>query len=122
VNGLQHSLPVFHDEAVNRRGLSYPELVELVSTNPARTFGLPRKGRIEPGADADLVVFDPDETYTISADRNHSNADYSIYDGRAVTGRVEKTFVRGTLVADGGEIVAQPGHGQFRQRTVPRWD
>ncbi|WP_299263397.1 dihydroorotase [Halorientalis sp.] len=121
VNGLQHSLSVFHDEAVNRRGLSYPKLVELVCTNPARTFGLPRKGRIEPGADADLVVFDPGETDTISADRNHSNADYSIYDGREVTGRVKKTFVRGTLVADDGEIVAQPGHGQFRHRVVPSW-
>ena len=122
VNGLQHSLPVFHDEAVNRRGLSYPRLVELMCTNPARTFGLPAKGRIEPGADADIVLFDPDETYTISADRNHSNADYSIYDGREVTGRVEKTFVRGTLVADGEAIVTEPGHGRFLERAVPDWE
>ncbi|SDF34734.1 dihydroorotase [Halorientalis regularis] len=122
VNGLQRSLPVFHDEAVTRRDFSYPELVELMCTNPARTFGLPKKGRIEPGADADLVVFDPDETYTISAERNHSNADYSIYDGRAVTGRVQQTFVRGTLVADDGEIVAEPGHGEFRRRVLPGWD
>jgi dihydropyrimidinase len=122
VNGLQRSLPVFHDEAVTRRGFSYPKLVELMCTNPARTFGLPKKGRIEPGADADLVVFDPDETYTIAAERNHSNADYSIYDGREVTGRVQQTFVRGTLVADDGEIVAKPGHGQFRRRVLPNWD
>ena len=121
VNSLQTSLPVFHDEAVNQRGVSYPSLVDWLCTTPARTFGLPSKGRIEPGADADLVVFDPDETYTINAAQNHSNADYSIYDGREVTGQVKKTFVRGTLVADGGEIVAEPGHGRFLSRAVPDW-
>jgi len=122
VNSLQTSLPVFHDEAINRRDFSYPSLVDLLCTTPARTFGLPSKGRIEPGADADLVVFDPDETYTINAARNHSDADYSIYDGREVTGRVKKTFVRGTLVADNGEIVAEPGYGRFLSRVVPNWD
>ena len=122
VNSLQTSLPVFHDEAINRRNLSYPSLVRLMCTAPARTFGLPSKGRIEPGADADLVVFDPDETYTIDATRNHSNADYSIYDGREVTGRVKKTFVRGTLVADSGEVIAEPGYGRFLDRVVPDWD
>jgi dihydropyrimidinase len=121
INSLQTSLPVFHDVAVNERGLSYPTLVRLMCRNPARTFGLPRKGRIEPGADADLVVFDPDETYTITADRNHSNADYSVYEGRTVTGRVKRTFVRGTLVADDGDIVADPGHGEFLVRDVPDW-
>jgi len=121
INSLQTSLPVFHDVAVNERGFSYPALVRLVCRNPARTFGLPRKGRIEPGADADLVVFDPDETYTITAERNHSNADYSVYEGRTVTGRVKRTFVRGTLVADEGDIVAEPGYGEFLARDVPDW-
>jgi len=122
VNSLQTSLPVFHDEAVIRRGLPYPSLVRLVCDAPARTFGLSRKGRIEPGADADVVVFDPEATHTITAAGNHSNADYSIYEGREVTGRVEKTFVRGTLVADGGEIVASPGHGRFLDRECPDWE
>jgi len=121
INSLQTSLPVFHDVAVNERGLSYPKLVELMCRTPAETFGLPAKGRLEPGADADLVVFDPDETYTVSAERNHSNADYSVYDGREVTGRVSQTYVRGTLVADEGEIVAEPGHGQFLAREIPDW-
>ena len=121
VNGLQASLPVFHHEAVNHRGFSYPSLVRLLCTNPARTFGLPRKGRIEPGADADIVVFDPDETHIIDADRLHSNADYSIYDGREVTGRVKRTFVRGELVAADDDIVADPGHGRFLDREIPDW-
>jgi len=121
INSLQTSLPVFHDVAVNGRGLSYPALVRLMCRNPARTFGLPRKGRIEPGADADLVVFDPDETYRITAGRNHSNADYSVYEDRTVTGRVKRTFVRGTLVAADGDVVADPGHGEFLRRRVPDW-
>jgi dihydropyrimidinase len=122
VNSLQVSLPVFHDEAVRNRGLSYPALVRLLCTAPARTFGLPRKGRIEPGADADLIVFDPEETHTISADRLHSNADYSIYDGREVTGRVKRTFVRGELIAADDDIVGDPGHGRFLDRSIPDWD
>jgi dihydropyrimidinase len=121
INSLQTSLPVFHDVAVNERGISYPMLVRLMCRNPAEAFGLPAKGRIEPGADADLIVFNPHETYTISAERNHSNADYSVYDGREVTGRVNSTYVRGTLVAEEGHIVAQPGHGAFLAREVPDW-
>ena len=122
VNSLQTSLPVFHDEAVNRRGFSYPTLVRLLCRNPADTFGLPRKGRIEPGADADLVVFDPDAQYTVSAADNLSNADYSVYEGREVTGRVKRTFVRGECVADEGSIVADPGYGRFVDREVPDWE
>jgi dihydropyrimidinase len=122
INSLQTSLPVFHDEAVGRRGFSYPALVGLMCRNPADTFGLPRKGRIEPGADADLVVFDPDETYTVTAADNVSNADYSVYEGREVTGRVKQTFVRGELVAEDGAVVGEPGHGEFVDRAVPDWE
>jgi dihydropyrimidinase len=121
VNSLQTSLPVFHEEAVNKRGISYLELVRLKCERPARTFGMPAKGRIHPGADADIVLFDPDETYTITADDNHSRADFSIYEGQEVTGRVKKTFVRGALVADDGEITADSGHGNVLNRVVPDW-
>lgn len=121
INSLQTSLPVFHDEAVVRRGFTYPMLVRLLCRTPADTFGLPQKGRIEPGADADLVVFDPEATHTITAADNHSNADYSVYEGRQVTGRVKQTFVRGELVADEGEIVADPGYGRFLDREIPDW-
>lgn len=120
-NSLQQSLPVFHDVAINERGLPYPFLVRVMSTNPARTFGLPEKGTLDIGTDADLVVFDPNKEYTITAADNASRADFSIYEGRTVTGGVDKTFVRGTLVADDGEIVTDPGHGKFIHRDTVNW-
>ncbi len=120
-NSLQHSLPVFHDVAINKCGLSYPFLVRVMSTNPARTFGFTNKGTLDIGTDADLIVFDPNKEYTIRASDNASDADFSIYEGRTVTGAVSKTFVRGTLVADDGEIVTEPGHGQFIHREPVNW-
>jgi dihydropyrimidinase len=120
-NGLQTGLAVFHEMAINERGLSYPFLVRMKCTNPAQTFGLPRKGTLDPQTDADIVLFDPDETFTIDATDNQSNADYSIYDGIEVTGRVKKTLVRGTVVAEDGDIVGKPGHGSFIERELPVW-
>ena len=121
-NALQVSVPVFHDEAVNERDFSYPFLVRVMSRNPARIFGMSDKGTLDPGTDADVILFDPEETYTITAEDNASNADFSIYEGREVTGRVKKTFVRGELIADDGEIVSEPGHGEYINRELPDWD
>jgi dihydropyrimidinase len=120
-NQLQTSVPVFWDEAVNRRNYDPTFVVEKMSTATARIYGMPDKGTLDPGTDADVVVFDPDETYTIDPNDNASKADYSIYEGREVTGRVKQTFVRGQLVADDGEIVIDPGYGQFVEREVPNW-
>ncbi len=120
-NSLQTSLPVFHDEAVNNRGYSYPFVVRKLCRNPARLFGLPNKGTLDPGTDADLVIFDPDDSTTITADDNASKADFSLYEGRTVRGQVDKTFVRGELVASEGSIVTAPGHGEFVERTIPAW-
>lgn len=121
-NALQVSLPVFYDEAVNRRGFQPSFVVRVMCTNPARTFGLPRKGTLEPGTDADIVLFDPNESYTIDSAENLSKAEFSIYEDREVTGRVKKTFVRGEPVAADGKIVGEPGHGQFVEREVPEWE
>jgi len=121
MNSLQTSLPVFHDEAVNRRGASYPFLVRVMCANPARLFGMPWKGTLEPGTDADVVVFDPAHRYTITAADNAGVADFTLYEGREVVGRVERTYVRGALLADDGEVVGTPGHGQFVARERPDW-
>lgn len=121
-NSLQTNLTVFYDEAVNRRGYDPSFVVELLCANPADTFGMPQKGTLNPGTDADIVVFDPKEPYTITAEDNESIADYSIHGGREVTGRPMKTFVRGELVADDGAVVGDPGHGQFLERERPDWE
>lgn len=120
-NGLQVSLPVFHHQAVVERDFSYPFLVRTMATNPAETFGLENKGTLEPGTDADIVVFDPSSREAIDAANNASVADHSIYQGMEVEGAVTKTLVRGTLVADDGTIIASPGHGEFIERDVPDW-
>lgn len=121
-NGIQVSLPVFHDEAINKRGLNYPFLVRVMCANPAETFGLSNKGTLDPGTDADIVLFDPEQTYTITADDNASKADYSIYEGREVSGSVSKTLVRGEVVAEDGAVVGDPGHGKYIDRDIPDWD
>jgi len=121
-NALQTSLPVFYDEAVNRRDYDPSFVVKLLCTNPAETFGMPEKGTLDPGTDADIVVFDPDESFTVTAEDNVGVADYTIYEGREVTGRPTKTFVRGELIAEDGEVVGEPGYGQFLERERPDWD
>ncbi len=120
-SGLQFSLPVFHEVAVNRRDFSYPFLVRTMCTNPAQTFGFADKGTLEPGTDADVVVFDPEETYTIDAADKASNDPVSIYEGVEVTGAVEYTFVRGEPVVTEGEVVGEAGHGVYVERALPDW-
>jgi len=120
-NTLQFSLPILHDVLVNEREFSYPSLVSLTASTPARLFGLTEKGTLQPGTDADIVVFDPEKEFTISAEDNASKADYSLYDGREVRGAVSKTFVRGELVADTGDVVCNEGHGEFVEREIPHW-
>jgi dihydropyrimidinase len=120
MNSIQRKLPVFHDEAVAERGFSYPFLVRKLATNPARIFGLPNKGTLDPGTHADIVIFDPDDTERIDPADNASIADFSVYEGRTV-GSVEKTFLRGELIADEGEIIGEPGYGTFAEREIPTW-
>ncbi len=120
MNSLQQSLSVFHDEAVTNRGFSYPFLVQKLAANPARIFGMENKGTITPGKDADIVVFDPNNTREIDPANNASYSDFSVYEGREV-GTVEKTFVRGELVADDGNITKEAGYGEFVEREIPTW-
>jgi len=121
INGLQRSLPVFHHEAVVRRGFSYPFLVEKMCTRPAETFGFESKGSLTPGTDADIVVFDPNKKHRITAENNESIADYTVYEGKEVTGKVDLTMVRGTIVVEDDEVLVEEGHGEYRERISPDW-
>ncbi len=101
-----------------RAGRLTPErFVAVTATNPARLFGLsPRKGTIAVGADADVLVWDPDATQVIHGAAMHSNADYSPYDGWEVTGWPEVTISRGEIVALGNDVRAAPGRGRLAAR------
>jgi dihydropyrimidinase len=92
-------------------------MVELLCTNPAKLFGLyPRKGTIAVGSDADIVVFDPDRPFTISSATDHSKSDYNLFEGTDVTGTPEVVLLRGQVLVENDELVAEPGVGQFVKR------
>jgi dihydropyrimidinase len=115
--GIEERLKVLHEFGVRGGRFDLNRMVQLFATNPAKLFGLyPRKGTIAVGSDADIVIFDPDEKHTISVATHHSTCDYNLYEGTEVTGVPETVLVRGQLVVDDGELVAQPGLGQFVKR------
>ncbi|HEV2712609.1 MAG TPA: dihydropyrimidinase [Gaiellaceae bacterium] len=115
--GLEDRLRMIHDFGVRGGRISLNRMVELLSTNPAKLFGLyPRKGTIAVGSDADIVVFDPERKYTISASTHHSRVDYNLYEGTEVTGSPEVVLLRGNVLVENDELVATPGIGQFVAR------
>lgn len=117
--GVELRLMLLYDGGVRTGKISLNRFVQLTSTAPAKMFGLfPRKGTIAVGSDADLVIFNPEVTHTISARTHHSLVDYSLFEGREVTGKVEKVFLRGQLIVDGDRWLGQPGTGRFQQRSA----
>jgi dihydropyrimidinase len=115
--GLETRLPLVFDGGVKQNRMSLNRFVQLTSTTPAKLFGLfPRKGTIAVGSDADIVLFDPEERWTIRAASHHSRVDYSLFEGREVTGRVRKVFLRGSLIVDGDKWLGREGGGQYCRR------
>jgi dihydropyrimidinase len=115
--GLENRLHMIHEFGVRSGRISLNRMVELLATNPAKLFGLyPKKGTVAVGSDADIVVFDPERKFTITAADQHSRTDYNLYEGTEVTGTPEVVLLRGNVLVEGDELVASPGIGQF----VPR--
>ncbi len=104
------------------RGLSMNRFVDVTATAPAKLFGLyPRKGTIAAGSDADIVIIDPDTEGTISAARGHGRMDYSLFEGHAVTCKVNKVFLRGRLIVDGETWLGEDGYGEYIPRAASGW-
>jgi dihydropyrimidinase len=119
--GVEHRMDLIFQGVVSGQ-LSVDRWVEITSTTPARMFGLfPRKGVIAPGADGDIVIYDPAATQTISAATHHMAADYSAYEGMTLTGRVESVLSRGTVVIEEGAFFGRPGHGRFLERSTNQY-
>jgi len=118
IPGVEHRMDLLH-QGVAAGKLSLARWVEVAATTPARMFGLyPRKGVIAPGSDADIVIYDPRATQTLSATTHHMNVDYSAYEGFAITGKVETVLSRGHVVIDAGEYHGVTGHGRFLERQL----
>jgi dihydropyrimidinase len=116
--GIETRLPLLYTYGVRTGRLALERWVEVCCTGPARRFGLaPRKGTLAVGADADVVLFDPEQEVTLSVDRLHQNVDYCPYEGWQVQGYPVTVLSRGQIVAHDGEFVGNAGRGQFLSTT-----
>lgn len=115
--GVENRLQLIHHYGVNAGKISLNRFVELVATSPARIFGMyPKKGTIAPGSDADIVIWDPEAEFTISAQTHHMRVDYSLFEGFQVKGNVRQVLSRGEVVIDGGKFSGKPGRGRYLKR------
>jgi len=115
IPGLETTLPVLLT-LVSQGKLSLKLVVDMLTTVPARVFGMPSKGRLAEGADGDVVLVDLKKRSTVDPEKFMSKAKYSPFEGFRTQGGVEKTIVGGRVVFDQGEIVAPPGTGRVLRR------
>ena len=119
--GVEDRVDLLHDGGVAGGRISRERWVEVISAAPARMFGLAgRKGVVAPGADADLVIYDPTRRHTISAATHHMDVDYSCYEGREVMGGSDVVLSRGKVIVEDGEWKGSRGEGRFLKRTTAR--
>jgi dihydropyrimidinase len=115
--GVGDRLPVMWTYGVGAGKISANQFVALSSTNPAKIFGLyPRKGSLLPGADADIVIWDPERTVTYGVAHSHHRTDYNLYEGLELKGYPEKVFLRGQLIVDGERWLGRMGMGKYLYR------
>lgn len=115
--GIENRLQLLYDGGVNKKRISLNRWVEVVSTTPAKMFGMyPRKGTIAVGSDADIVIWNPNAEYVISAKTHHMRVDYSMFEGTKVKGNAETVLSRGEVIVDKGQWLGKTGRGQFIKR------
>jgi len=117
--GIENRLQLLYHHGVNEGRLSLNRFVEVVSTTPARIFGLyPRKGTLAPGSDADIVIWDPNAEYLISAATHHMRVDYSMFEGFRVKGNARTVLSRGEVIVDNGQWLGRAGRGTYLRRAA----
>jgi dihydropyrimidinase len=111
--GVEPRLTLLYTEGVRKNRISLPRLVELTSSNPARLFGMfPQKGSLAPGSDADVVLFDPNVEWTMSAETLHMNTDFCPFEGMHVFGKPKTVLCRGEIVIRDDKLIGSPKHGR----------
>jgi len=114
IPGMVTMFPVAYAEGVMQDRISLPHLVELTSENPAKIFGLyPRKGVLKEGSDADVLIFDPGASFTLSAKNYPLNVGYSLYEGRVCSGSPSLVMQRGRILLEDGRLKDEPCQGRF---------
>jgi len=114
---IEHRMEFMYSEGVRKGKITLNKFVEICSTNAAKIFGMyPKKGTIAIGADADIVIFDPNKEHTISVNTHHMNCDYSGYEGWEVTGKTVTVLLRGKIAIENNECHLKPGDGKFISR------
>lgn len=110
--GIENLYPYMLSEA-NKGRISFEKVVELCAENPAQIFGCTTKGAIEPGKDADIVLYDPMMNFEVTVGNMHSDCDYTIWEGTKLNGYITDTYSRGRLVFKDGQFIGEPGWGHF---------
>jgi dihydropyrimidinase len=117
--GIEDRMSVLWHYGVTTGRLTPNEFVAVTSTNAARIFNLyPRKGALEVGADADIVLWDANATRTISARTHHQNVDFNVFEGRVVKGLARRTISAGKLTWNDGDLRAERGAGRYLPRPL----
>ncbi|MGA2477896.1 MAG: dihydropyrimidinase [Spirochaetia bacterium] len=117
--GIENRLQLIHHHGVNAGKITLNRFVELTSTTPARIFGMyPRKGEIAAGSDADVVLWDPKASHTISAKTHHMKVDYSMFEGYTVQGNARTVLSRGEVIVDGDRFLGKAGRGMYLKRAA----
>ena len=115
--GVEERLPVLYSEGVAKGRITLPQLVRLACTEPSRLYGLyPQKGTLQPGADADVVILDPNGTRTLTQSTLHSAADYTCYEGMELQGKIDLVLSRGEVIVQDNQFLGRKGAGRYLKR------